>query len=226
MELIVYNSDTDIDTRNEEVDEPEERMKYLKEIEVIKLLTGIKNELHSLLFLFIFETGARCTEALRVKLKDIDPYNRTVKLETLKRHKHKGEKTKTRVYRVLAISDALLSRILLYDKKLGLKGTDDLFVRKAGDRHISIQAVNKAMKKYVTEILGEAMLGKDFESFGHPHVLRHSRAIQLINSGEVDLVKLMKFLGHSSIRSTLVYTQFTSKDVQDSVRRANTRIGL
>ncbi len=220
-DIVLYNSTDIIEILNDGEQKTIEETKYLKEIEVIKLLSNIKNELHSLLFLFLFETGARCTEALLVKMKDIDPYNKTVKLITLKRHKDKNGNRKPPVYRVLTISDALLSRILLYERRLNLSLKDDIFTRKAGNGHISIQAVNQAMGKYVVSILGE-----EYKSYGHPHVLRHSRAIQLLNSGEVDLTKLMKILGHSHIRNTMIYSQFSNKDIQDAVRRANAKIGL
>lgn len=221
-DMVVYNK-TDIAEIGGYLQEKEcEQTKYLKEAEVIKFLSGVQNELHSLLFLFIFETASRCTEALLVKLKDIDFYNKTVKIKTLKRRKEDNYgKKKAPVYRVLTISDALINKILLYKLKVGLIDKDDLFVRKAGTRHISIQAVNQAMRKYVIEILGV-----DYESYGHPHVLRHSRAIQLLNSGEVDITRLMKILGHSHIRNTLIYAAFANKDIQDAVKRANAKIGL
>jgi integrase len=39
----------------------------------------------------------------------------------------------------------------------------------------------------------------------HPHVWRHARAIQLLESGELDVVRLKEFLGHHSLVNTLVY---------------------
>lgn len=213
MAIVVYNSDDSLEVQNRQRVNTESKTKYLKEVEVVKLLSSIENEFHSLLFLFLFETGARCSEALNVKLKDIDPYNKTVKLITLKRRKQ--------IYRVLGLSDALLTKILLYEKKKGLKSDDYIFTKKPGKGHITIQAVNKSLRKYIVEIFGT-----EYKDYGHPHVLRHSRAIQLLNSGEVDLAKLMRFLGHSHIRNTLIYAQFSNKDIQDSVRRANEKIGL
>jgi hypothetical protein len=38
-------------------------------------------------------------------------------------------------FRVLTISDALLSRILLYERRLGLSAKDDLFTRKAARKN-------------------------------------------------------------------------------------------
>lgn len=224
--MIVYGTTDIIDNRKNSKRKPEEQkqeeqIKYLKEAEIIKLLINIPNELHSLLYQFLFETAGRCSEVLSVKLSDIDMYNKTVKLITLKKRKGEHGKSKPPVYRVLTLSDALITKILLYEKRLKLSGQDYLFTRKARTEHISVQAVNQAMKKYVPGILGA-----EYKKYGHPHVFRHSRAVQLLNSGKVDIVKLQRILGHANIQNTLIYLQFSNKDIQESVRNANAQIGL
>lgn len=209
-----YNKTELVEYKNTEKNYYEEEIKYLKEPEVIKLLNSIKNDFHRMLFSFLFETAARVSEALNVRLSDIDFYNNTVKLYTLKR------KSKN-IVRVLTISDSLLNMILIYEKKLGLKNTDYLFVKKPEGKYITVQAVNKLSKKYFIKILGQ-----EYAELAHPHTMRHSRAIQLLNSGEVNIVQLQRILGHANIMNTLVYLKYSNKDIQDSIKRSNQIIGI
>jgi len=53
------------------------------------------------------------------------------------------------------------------------------------------------------------------------HARRHTRAIRLLESGELDAIRLKDFLGHCSLSSTLVYRQVT-----EAVQRANLKLGL
>lgn len=191
----------------------EEEIKYLKEPEVIKLLNSISNDFHKMLFSFLFETGARVSEALNTKLSDIDFYNNTVKLNTLKRRSKN-------IVRVLTISDSLLNMILIYEKKLDLKNTDYLFAKKPDGKPITVQAVNKLCKKYFISILGH-----EYEELAHPHTFRHSRAIQLLNSG-VNIVHVKTILGHANIMNTLVYLKYSNRDIQESIKRSNQQIGI
>jgi integrase len=80
-----YNKSELIEFKEEKKSYYEEEIKYLKEEEILKFLSGITNEFHQMIFSFLFETGARVSEALAVKILDIDFKNRSVKLTTLKR---------------------------------------------------------------------------------------------------------------------------------------------
>jgi len=188
-------------------------IKYLKEYEVIKLLSNIPNPFHNMLFLFMFETAARIGEAMQVKLIDIDFYNKTVKLKTLKRRNKN-------IVRVLTLSESLLNMILMREKELGLSNSDYLFCKKPGGKSITAQAANKLCKKYFVSILGE-----EYEELAHPHTLRHSRAIQLLNSG-VPITQVKTILGHANIMNTLVYLKYADKDIQESIRKSNEKLGL
>jgi site-specific recombinase XerD len=191
----------------------EEEIKYLKETEIIAFLNGITNEFHKMLFYFLFETGARVSEVLNVRISNLDYYNKTVKLNTLKR-KNKN------IVRILTISDSLINKVLIYIKNKDLRNTDYLFTKKTGNAAISLQAVNKSIKKYFISILGQ-----EYKSMGHPHTLRHSRAVQLLNSG-VNIVQVKDILGHANIMNTLVYLKYSNKDIQESIRKSNRMMGL
>ena len=46
----------------------------------------------------------------------------------------------------------------------------------------------------------------------HPHMLRHSRAVDLLNKG-MQLVYVQQFLGHASINTTAIYLEITAGDL-------------
>lgn len=191
----------------------DEEIKYLKESEIMIVLNNIKNEFHKMLFLFLFETGARVSEILQIKISDIDFKYNKVKLITLKRQNKK-------VIRVLTISNSLMNKVLLYEKKKSLLNSDYLFSKKTNGKPISVQAVNKAVKKDILNFLGS-----DYADLAHPHTLRHSRAVQLLNAG-VNIVHVKSILGHANIINTLIYLKYSNKDLQESIKKANNALGI
>jgi site-specific recombinase XerD len=148
-----------------------------------------------------------------VRLSDFDYKQNTVRLITLK------QKNKN-VVRVISLSNSLINKILLYEKSKQLHNTDFLFTRKSGQRHISVQAVNKMVKLYFVNTLGE-----EYRKIGHPHTLRHSRVIQLLNSG-VNIIHVKTILGHANIMNTLVYLKYSNRDIQESMRKSNLTLGI
>ena len=52
-----------------------------------------------------------------------------------------------------------------------------------------------------------------------PHMLRHTAATQLLESG-VDIRYVQKLLGHQSISTTEIYTQVTDHGLRGALRRA------
>jgi site-specific recombinase XerD len=65
---------------------------------------------------------------------------------------------------------------------------------------MSETAVQGAMKKITKEI--------DFGKKVHTHTLRHSYATHLLEAG-VSLKVIQKYMGHSSLQTTMVYLHLT-----------------
>jgi site-specific recombinase XerD len=183
-----------------------ETIKFFYKDEFKLLIENTDNGFHRLLFLFIYETGSRISEALSVKYSDIDESTSKVKIPVLKQ--------KRKVWKFLKISDKLLSLILSRRLK-GFEKNDYVFARFKGKRHISRQAADKIFAKYVKNILGDSYSDK-----AHLHALRHSRAVHLLDSG-MNIMLLKNFLGHSNISNTLIYLKYSSKDLDNAIEQAN-----
>lgn len=54
----------------------------------------------------------------------------------------------------------------------------------------------------------------------HPHVLRHSRAMHLLQSG-VNLVYIRNLLGHSSITTTEIYARADTEIKRKAIENAS-----
>lgn len=79
-----------------------------------------------------------------------------------------------------------------------------LFENMRDQKPISRKTLDKLMKKYCTIANLE-----DYEKH-HCHTLRHTRAIDLLESG-LSIYEVQFWLGHKCITNTEIYLQFTSK---------------
>ena len=176
----------------------------------IKTLTdGIDNPFHKLVILLLYETGARIEEARTLKFSDIDTGNGRVKVLTLKQRK------KNKIYRYLKISDKLLSLILNHRVTAKLADDDFILSQRQDRPAITRKGISLMLKSYVLKLLGQSNLDK-----AHPHALRHTRAVHLLDSG-MNIMLLKNFLGHANIVNTLIYLKYSNKDMAEAIDRAN-----
>lgn len=57
----------------------------------------------------------------------------------------------------------------------------------------------------------------------HPHTLRHSKAVHLLESG-VSLVYIRDFLGHSSVTTTEIYARASTKAKREAIEKASANV--
>jgi len=139
------------------------------------------------LILFLYATGLRISEALNVKISDIE--DGWVKVEMAK-----GEKQ-----RMVPIADVAVNAIKEYLQKRPC-GSEYLFVNKNCDKLSRISAFN-ITKKYLNV---------------SPHVLRHSFATALVLGG-ADLRVVQELLGHASLNTTQIYTHIQKENLKETV---------
>ena len=172
---------------------PKTLPKFLEKEEILNALSHIDYnsswfELRDkALILFLYATGLRISEALNVKLGDIE--DGWVRVEMAK-----GEKQ-----RIVPIAPLALEAIEEYLHKRPCN-SEYLFVNKNCKKLSRISAFN-ITKKYLNV---------------SPHVLRHSFATSLVLGG-ADLRVVQELLGHASLNTTQIYTHIQKENLKDTV---------
>jgi integrase/recombinase XerD len=165
--------------------------KYFNQDEVRNILSDeLRHEDYKTWFLclFLWQTGMRVSEALSVKVEDIDLMGKALKVTTLKRQNH---------MRAIPLQNGFVGEISLWINQQSLKRKDNLF---SFNRITAFNKVRKACKL--------AGLNDDRD---HPHTFRHSFAINCIMQS-VPVTVLREWLGHRDITKTLIYTQILAQD--------------
>jgi len=150
-----------------------------------------------IVYLTLRLTGARIGEVLMVDdTSDIDFREQMIRLPNLKRHKHKGE------VRWVPVPASLIGEIAVYlTEHPEMRGK--LF--KLDDRNF---------RRTFEKIALEAGLPRDL---AHPHILRHTRAVELLKRG-VPVAAVQALLGHASLATTAAYLRLSGQDIKTILR--------
>ncbi|MGQ9588455.1 MAG: tyrosine-type recombinase/integrase [Thermoplasmata archaeon] len=161
--------------------------KYLKQDELKALLETPKRMRDRLIIRLLYETGMRVGELVALTIGDVDLDAGEITIQQAKRHKE-GRK-------VPLVSSWTKSMLRDYIGTRKIK-KDPLFVSNKRST-LSRRQVERLVSKY------GAIVGLDKDK-RHPHILRHTHAVQALKSG-IDLRTLQQNLGHSSIEVTAIY---------------------
>jgi site-specific recombinase XerD len=106
---------------------------------------------------------------------------------------------------------------LILNHRISHKLNDNDFIlsKKIGGPAIARKSISYILKYNTEKVLGKAYLDK-----AHPHALRHTRAVHLLDSG-MNIMLLKNFLGHSNISNTLIYLKYSNKDLTEAIGKAN-----
>ena len=176
----------------------------LTEDEVKELLSierhSFQDERDHMLFLFIYSTGCRISEAISVDVDAIEFSKRRILI------RGKGGKERfvfLPVSTVGEIRDYLDKRAAFLSEK-GISGEKALLVGDKGGR-LPFSSAHIIFDRY------RALLGwqKEFT----PHTLRHSFATHLMDRG-ADIRLVQELLGHESISTTQIYTHVSRGRLQ------------
>ena len=175
-----------------------------KLIETLNQSTDDWKTLNAKMLITIFyATGMRLSELINLKEKQIDFSKSQIKVLG------KGNKE-----RIIPVSKDLLDSIKGY-QKLKRKDfeltTDALLITEKG---------NKIYPKYAYLLVNKFLTTASSLDKKSPHILRHTFATHLMNSG-ADLNAVKELLGHSSLASTQVYTHNTIEKLKDVHKRAH-----
>jgi site-specific recombinase XerD len=158
--------------------------------EVRAVIQAIEDLKYQVLIMAIYGAGLRITEACRLRVDDIDSLRMLIHV----RH-GKGGKD-----RYVMLSERLLQALRQYWKK---QRPGDLFFPGGTELgHLSTESARK--------VLRQAAAKAGLEKHVTPHLLRHSFATHLLETG-TDLAVIQALLGHRYLESTACYTRISSR---------------
>ena len=161
--------------------------KYLTRAEVKRMFVSIDNPKHACIVKLLYGCGLRLNELLNLKISDIDSENMLIHIRLSKGNKD----------RMVMLPPTLLPELRNYYKISHPK--DYLFEGQDGGMY-SAKSVQTIVKTAATK----AGITKPVS----PHILRHSFATHLLENG-TDVRYIQQLLGHSSVKTTEIYTHIT-----------------
>jgi site-specific recombinase XerD len=166
--------------------------KVLSKEEVFKIIDSTNNIKHKCILSLLYSAGLRRQELLNLKISDIDSNRMMITI-----YQGKGKKD-----RVTVLSEKVLADLRIYFKEW--KPINYLFEGKSGIMY-SGSSVGAIIKK-------AARKAKVLKTVT-PHMFRHSFATHLLEDG-TDLRYIQTLLGHTSSKTTEIYTQVSLGHMQ------------
>lgn len=178
----------------------------LTKAEVRLILSFVKVYDYRMCLELIYACGLRIGEAVKIAPADIDR-------ERLILHIKNGKGKKDRI---VPLPVNIYNKLRLYWKTHCNRNI--LF---PGLRESNRSVTNNRLKRRVLQIaFKKALQEADIVKSATPHTLRHTYATHLLEAG-VNIRVIQKFLGHRSLRATIVYIHLTSTTEQKSVELLN-----
>ncbi|WP_444671263.1 tyrosine-type recombinase/integrase [Flavobacterium columnare] len=157
---------------------------------LIDKISKIENLKHKAILTLTYSTGMRVSEVCGLKIKDIDSKSMLILIRN-----GKGRKD-----RYVPLSKTTLDTLRAYYVAYGPK---EYLFNGQFDLQYSPRSCNQIVKQY---------LGNEF----HFHQLRHSNATALLEAG-TDLRVIQQLLGHSSSKTTEIYTHVSANMINKVV---------
>ena len=161
----------------------------LSEEEIMQMIRVVKNIKHKTIIMIIYSSGLRLSELLCLKPADIDRERMQVRVEQAKGKKDRYAKLSVKLVPVLdKYLEEYKPQKYLFEGAKGLK-----YSEKSVQNLVKKSALKAGINKKVT-----------------PHTLRHTFATHSLENG-VDLRYIQMMLGHSSSKTTEIYTHITTR---------------
>jgi integrase/recombinase XerD len=198
---------------------PVAEINYLS-IESIKALlsipdtTGRSGRRDLAVLALMHDTGARVQEIANLKAADI-------RIKTPSTIRLTGKGKKTRIIPLMPQTKSIMKKYMddwgLFDQP---KGSEPLFFNSKREK-LTRAGLSYILNKYAEKAAAEnKSLFCDKMS---PHVLRHSKAMHLLQSG-VNLIYIRDFLGHSSVTTTEIYAKSNPEMKRKAIEDASSKV--
>ena len=142
----------------------------------------------------VYSAGLRVSEVVRLRKQDIDSNRMTIHIKDAK-----GKKD-----RITILSRASLEILREYYKEYKPNGW--LFPGEEEENHLSERSVQMVFER--------ALKKSGIDKKVTLHCLRHSFATHLLENG-TDIRLIQELLGHSSIKTTTIYTHVATKNIMN-----------
>jgi type 1 fimbriae regulatory protein FimB/type 1 fimbriae regulatory protein FimE len=175
---------------------------FLTQDEMRRLLSAIDSKRDQAMFLLAYRHGLRASEVGMLRTADLD----------LKQYRLRIQRLKNSLAGLHPLQPDELKAIKAYLKERD--STAPALFLSRNDTPISRRRLDELVKRY-----GERA---DIpESKRHFHALKHSIATHLLDAG-ADLCFVQDWIGHASIKNTVIYAQLTSRRRDEEARKVFT----
>jgi integrase/recombinase XerD len=157
---------------------------------VARILKEVKNTKHLAILMLVYAAGLRVSEVVSLKIDDLDKERQMIRVRSAK-----GRKDRYTILSQLALEAVENYRKIYHPEEWLFPGPDHT-------KHLNIRTVER--------ILEAARIKAGIKQNFSVHSLRHSFATHLLESG-VDLRYIQELLGHSSSKTTEIYTHVSQK---------------
>lgn len=173
------------------------KQKQLPEVlskeEIVKIINNTNNIKHKCIVGLLYSSGLRRGELLTLNVTDIDSKRMVVKIKNAKGNKD----------RISILSPSILKDLQSYYKQY--RPVKYLFEGHRGAKYSVTSVLN---------IISVASKKAGIYKKVTPHMLRHSFATHLLESG-TDIRHIQLLLGHSSTKTTEIYTHVANRSFMD-----------
>jgi|TARA_R110002072_G_scaffold302978_1_gene490615 integrase/recombinase XerD len=176
---------------------PERRLPVVLSVEEVqRFFAALVSFKHRMILMTAYSAGLRISEALNLKVTDLDSERMVIRVEQGKRKKD----------RYTILSPVLLDMLRNY--WWAARPVSYLFPGRRQDRPVGVSTVQRACQ--------DARARAGLEKAVTPHTLRHCFATHLLEAG-TDVRVLQELLGHANIRTTAIYTHVSTRLIGGTV---------
>jgi len=182
-----------------------DRQKMDQLLDGVAFKEGFEGIRDKLIINMFYQTGMRLAELIGLKDKNVDLYNLTLKVL--------GKRNKERI---IPITPEMKEAIVVY-----LNERNNVIDEKIKSEYFFIKNDgNKLYPKFVYKVVNVMLSQVTTNKKRSPHVLRHTFATEMLNSGaQINAIK--EILGHSSLAATQVYTHNTIDKLKNIYKQAH-----
>lgn len=161
--------------------------------EIEKIIESIENRKHKLLISLAYGAGLRVSEAVSLRIRDINSDELTIHLKGAKGNK---------------------DRITIFPEKLKADLAEMMALQHGNEYLFESERGGKLTERTAQMVFEKALKKARIEKEASFHSLRHSFATHLLENG-VDVRYVQELLGHQNIRTTQLYTQVTNPNLKN-----------